>query len=56
MTIAVWERAARFRADHGFSAFDSLHLATAVEHGCARFLTNDAQLKRFPDLLVEVLS
>jgi uncharacterized protein len=56
VTVAVWERAARIRADHGFSALDSLHLATTVEHGCTRFLTNDDQLKRFPDVLVEVLS
>ncbi|MFI5460735.1 MAG: hypothetical protein ACHRXM_35430 [Isosphaerales bacterium] len=35
---------------------DALHLAAAVEHGCTRFLSSDAQLKRFPDVLVEVLS
>ena len=34
---------------------DSLHLAAAVEHGCTRLLSNDAQLKRFPHVLVEVL-
>ena len=56
VTVAVWERAARIRADHKFSALDALHLAAAVEHGCARFLSNDAQLKRFPDITVEVLS
>ena len=55
VTVAVWERAARIRATHGFSALDALHLATAVEHGCTRFLSNDAQLKRFPDITVEVL-
>ena len=38
-----------------FSALDSLHLAGAAEHGCTRFLSNDAQLKRFPDVLVEIL-
>ncbi len=35
---------------------DSLHLASAVEYGCTLFLTSDAQLKRFPDILVEILS
>lgn len=56
VTVAVWERAALIRALHGFQALDSLHLATAVEHGCGRFLTNDAQLGGFPDIPVEVLS
>jgi predicted nucleic acid-binding protein len=56
VTVAVWERAARIRAAYQFSALDSLHLAAAVEHGCARFLSNDAKLKKFPDIFVEVLS
>lgn len=56
VTVPVWESAARIRADYGFSALDSIHLATAVEHGCDRFLSNDAQLKRFPGIFVEVLS
>jgi uncharacterized protein len=56
ITVAVWERAARIRAAHRFKALDALHLAAAVEHGCGRFLTNDAQLKSYPDILVEVLS
>ena len=33
----------------------NLQLATAVEHGCDRFLTNDTRLSRFPDITVEVL-
>ncbi len=53
---AVCDRAARIRAEYGFKPLDSLHLAAAVEHGCTRFLSNDAQLKRFPDILVEILS
>ncbi len=53
---AVCDRAARIRAQYGFKPLDSLHLAAAVEHGCTRFLSNDAQLKRFPDILVEILS
>ena len=53
---AVCDRAARIRAQYGFKPLDSLHLAAAVEHGCTLFLTKDAQLKRFPDVPVEILS
>jgi uncharacterized protein len=53
---AVCDRAARIRAQYGFKPLDSLHLAAAVEHGCTLFLTSDAQLKRFPDIPVEILS
>jgi predicted nucleic acid-binding protein len=55
-TVAVWERAARIRALFRLPALDSLHLATAAEHGCGLFLTNDAQLARFTDIPVEVLT
>src|SRR5262249_53340144 len=52
----VFDRAMEIRAQHGFRLADSLNLAAAVEHGCGRFLTNDAQLRRFADLTVEVLT
>jgi predicted nucleic acid-binding protein len=56
LILAVCERAATIRAKHGFKPLDSLHLAAAVEHGCARFLTNDTRLSGFPDIPVEVLT
>jgi uncharacterized protein len=56
ITGAVCDRAARIRAAHNLKPLDSLHLATAVEHGCDVFLTADARLARFPDITVEVLS
>lgn len=56
VSAAVCDRAARIRAQYGFKPLDALHLAAAVEHGCTRFLTKDAQLKRFPDIVVEALS
>jgi predicted nucleic acid-binding protein len=34
---------------------DALHLAAAIESGCDAFLTNDDQLRNFPDLTVEEL-
>lgn len=56
LTAAICDRAARIRALHNFKPLDSLHLATAVEASCTRFLTNDAALARFPDIRVEVLT
>jgi predicted nucleic acid-binding protein len=56
VTAAVWERAAHLRASHRFQAMDSIHLATAIEHGCSLFLTNDAQLSRCTGITVEVLT
>lgn len=53
---AVCDRAAAIRAHYGFKALDSLHLAAAVEHGCARLLTNDTRLGSFPGITVEILA
>ncbi len=55
LTTAVFDRATRIRAQHGFKTIDAINLAAAVEHGCDRFLTNDVRLSRFPDITVEVL-
>jgi uncharacterized protein len=56
ITAAICERAARIRAVHRFELADALHLATAVEHGCGLFLTNDVKLARCTNISVEVLS
>jgi len=55
LTTAVLNRATVVRARHGFRTVDAINLATAVEHGCDRFLTNDVSLTRFPDITVEML-
>jgi predicted nucleic acid-binding protein len=55
VTATEWERGARIRATHGFKPLDAIHLAVAAEQHCGLFLTNDAQLARFPDVPVEVL-
>jgi predicted nucleic acid-binding protein len=52
---AVFRRAAEIRATYNFKTPDALHLAVAVEGGCAAFLTNDGQLTRFPGLAVEIV-
>ena len=56
ITREVCDRAAAIRARHGFRPMDSLHLASAVENGCERFLTHDGRLRGFPDITVEVLA
>jgi predicted nucleic acid-binding protein len=56
ITSAVYERATNIRAHHNFKLGDSLHLATAVEAGCQKFLTNDSRRSRFTGLAVEVLT
>jgi predicted nucleic acid-binding protein len=56
VTAAVWERAARLGATFNLKPLDSVHLATAIEHGCGLFLTNDAHLARCTDIAVEVLT
>ena len=55
ITSAICERAARIRAAHNLEMIDALHLATAAEHGCGLFLTNDAKLSRCTAIAVEVL-
>lgn len=44
MTPAVFDRAAELRAKHRLKTPDALHLATAIDHGCAELWTNDARL------------
>ena len=52
----VVERAAQLRASTNLKTPDALHAATALEHGCALFLTNDPAFRRVPGLPVTVLS
>jgi predicted nucleic acid-binding protein len=56
VTAAVWEQAARIRAGFKLPVLYSIHLATAIEHGCGLFLTNDLQLANFEGMKVEVLT
>lgn len=55
ITIAVLERAANLRASTGLKTPDAIHAATALEHGCALFITNDPAFRRVPGLTVTVL-
>ena len=56
VSTATWDHAARIGATFGLKALDSVHLATAIEHGCDLFLTNDVQLARCTGITVEVLT
>jgi uncharacterized protein len=56
VTTAVWQRAAELRSAFKLKPLDSIHLASAAEHGCGLFLTNDAPLARCTAMAVEVLT
>lgn len=57
----VCDRAAHIRGVHAYGAGnrysvqDSVHLAAAIQAGCASFLTHDFRLAGFPDINVDVL-
>jgi len=51
----AFDMAAAVRARYGFRTPDALHLAAAVTHGCAVFLTADRDLGRCEEIAVEVL-
>jgi predicted nucleic acid-binding protein len=55
VTSAVVHRARDIRAQFGFQVPDALHLATAVEEKADVFLTGDAKLLRFGDVVVRLL-
>ena len=57
LTAGVCERAAEVRAASlmKIKLPDALHLAAAIEHGCGRFRTNDAQLSCCTAISVDLL-
>jgi len=52
----IAKQAAQYRADYNLKTPDAIQLATAVQHGCKLFLTNDHQLKRVTDIRVITLT
>ncbi len=54
-TRELWEGAARIRADTRLKTPDALHAATALQAGCALFVTNDTDFRRVQGLPVIVL-
>ena len=55
-TESIFRKAADIRAQHNFRTPDALHLAAALASASDMFLTNDAGLKAFPQITVEVVS
>lgn len=56
ITQSVLRAAAQIRASFGLKTPDSIHAATALEAGCAMFVTNDPAFRRVPGLNVMVLN
>jgi len=54
---STFERALQLRAQHGLKTPDALHLATAQQHGCNEFWTNDDRLNKVAEkMAINVLS
>ncbi|MBI4049704.1 MAG: PIN domain-containing protein [Candidatus Doudnabacteria bacterium] len=51
----IIEMASDLRAKYGFSVPDAVHLATAMDFGAEKFITNDASLKKIKEIQVEIL-
>ena len=56
ISSTILQRAAQVRADVGLKTPDAIHAATALEMGCALFVTNDSAFRRVPGLNVAVLN
>ena len=54
-SYAVFEDAARLRAETGLATPDALHAATALRAACALFVTNDTDFRRVQGLPTIIL-
>lgn len=55
ITAQVLREAANLRAQFNLKTPDAIHAASALNHGCDLFVTNDPIFRRVPNLKVEVL-
>lgn len=56
MPEAVFDLALSLRVEHKLKTPDALHLATAQQHNCKAFWTNDNRLAKVSTLAVNLLS
>lgn len=56
LSSSVMNKATEIRARYGFKTPDAIHLACAIESDCDIFLTNDDQLKKFDEIVVELIN
>ena len=56
LSRATMDRATEIRARYGFKTPDAIHLACAVIAECDLFLTNDKRLRKFDEIIVEVIT
>ncbi|MDP2641275.1 MAG: PIN domain-containing protein [Candidatus Yanofskybacteria bacterium] len=61
--LSIWgmherivEIASGLRAQYGIATPDAIHIATAIDFGASRFITNDKGLRRVKEISVELLS
>ena len=52
---AIVEIASDLRATYGISTPDAIHIATAIDAGAQKFITNDKRLKRIKEIAIELL-
>ena len=55
MNESIVEIASDLRATYGISTFDAIHIATAIDAGAKRFITNDKGLQRIKEITIELL-
>jgi len=56
ITAQTLREAARLRAQFNLKTPDAIHAASALNHGCDLFVTNDPIFRRVANLKVEILN
>jgi predicted nucleic acid-binding protein len=56
VTIPIAEHSAQLQQKHNIKIGDALHLATAIEHSCESFFTQDKKLAKIASGYLSVLS
>lgn len=55
LTLALVDIASDLRAKYRLSTPDAIHLATAIDFGADKFITNDRNLKKVKEIDIKVL-